>query len=40
MESRKTALMNPFAGQQWKHRRREQTCRHGEGRRGWDELRE
>ena len=25
------------AGQQWKHRRTEETCGHGAGRRGWDE---
>ena len=29
MESRKTVLMNPFAGQQWRRRHRKQTCRHG-----------
>ena len=27
-------------GQQWKGRQREQTCGHGWGRHGWDELRE
>ena len=26
MEFRKTVLMNVFAGQQWRHRLREQTC--------------
>ena len=40
MESRKMVLMNLFAGQQWKHTHRDQTCGHSEGRRGWDELRE
>ena len=35
MESRKMVLMNPFAGQQWRRRRREQTYRHSRGRRGW-----
>ena len=29
MESRKTVLMNPFAGQQWRCRHRKQTCGHG-----------
>ena len=29
-----------FVGQQWRCRHREQTCRHNEGRRGWDKLRE
>ena len=33
-------LMNPFAGQQWRHRHREQTCGPSWGRRGWDEWRE
>ena len=28
MESRKMALMNLFAKQQWRCRHREQTCRH------------
>ena len=37
MESRKTVLMNLFAGQQWRHRQREQTYGHGwAGRRGLD----
>jgi len=40
MEFRKVELMNTFAGQQWRHRHREQTCVHGEGRRGGDTLRE
>ena len=35
MESKKMVLMN--AGQQWRHRRREQTRGQGRGRRGWDE---
>ena len=39
MESRKMLLMNLFAGQQWRQRRREQTCGHSRGRRGWDEWR-
>ena len=33
-------LMNPFAGQQWRHRHREQACEHSGGRRGWEKLRE
>ena len=40
MESRKTVLMNLPAGQQWRHRHREQIYGHGGGRKGWDELRE
>ena len=32
MESRKAVLMNLFAGQQWRHRHREQTYGHS---RGW-----
>ena len=32
-------LMNLLAGQQWRHRNREQTCGHSGARRGWDELR-
>ena len=40
MESRKMVLMNLFAGQQKRHRHKEQTCGHSEGRRGWDNLRE
>ena len=31
MESRKTVLMNLFAGQHWRHRHREQTYRHRAG---------
>ena len=34
MESRKMVLMNLFAGQQWRHRHREQTCGNSRGRRG------
>ena len=30
MESRKMALMNLFAGQQWRNRHREQIYEHGE----------
>ena len=30
MESRKMALMNLFAGQQWRNKHREQTYRHRE----------
>ena len=30
MESRKMVQMNLFAGQQWKHRQRRQTCGHRE----------
>ena len=30
MESRKMVLMNLFAGQHWRCRHREPTCRHGE----------
>ena len=35
-------LMNLFAGEQWRHRRREQTCEcgRGGGRREWGEWRE
>jgi len=42
MESGKMVLMNLFAGQQWRHRHREQIYGHGGrgGRRGWDKLRE
>ena len=32
--------MKLFAGQQKRHRHKEQTCGHSGGRRGWDELRE
>ena len=28
MESRKMVMMNLFAGQQWRHRHRNQTCGH------------
>ena len=35
MESRKIVLMILFAGQEWKHRHREQICRHeGWGKKG------
>ena len=40
MESRKTELMNLFAGQLWKLRPREQICGHVGEKRGWDKLRE
>ena len=41
MESRRTALMNLFAGKQWRCRHREQTYGHVGGRGGeWDEWRE
>lgn len=40
MESRKKVLMNLFAGQQWRHEHREQTCGHSGGSTEWDELRE
>ena len=33
-------VMNLFAGQQWRHKHREQTCGHDARGRGWDELRE
>ena len=43
MESRKMVPMNLFAGQQWRHKHREQTYGHGQGeqagRRGWDKRR-
>ena len=35
MESRKMVLMNLYAGQQWKCRQSEQTCKHNEKRTGW-----
>ena len=38
-ESRKMGRMDLFAGQEWRHRCREQTCGHGGERRGWDEVR-
>ena len=34
MESRKMVLMNLSAGEQWRHRHREQTCRHSGGKEG------
>ena len=40
MESRKMVLMNLIAGQQWKHRHKEQICGHSGEKRVWDELRE
>ena len=40
VESRKMVLMNLSAGQQWRHRHREQMCGHSRGRRTWDELKE
>ena len=33
-------LMNLFAGQEERHRRRQWTCGHSSGRKGWDKLRE
>ena len=37
MESSKMVLMDLFAGQQWRHRHRKQTCGHsGEGEDGVD----
>ena len=39
MGSRKTVLMNLFAGKEWRCRCREQTCGNSGGRRGQDELR-
>ena len=33
MESRKTVLMNLFAGQRWRYRQRKQTYGHGMGKR-------
>ena len=39
MESRKIVLMNLFAGPQWRHRHREETCGHSKGRRGRDKFR-
>ena len=35
MESRKMMLMNLFAGQEWRHRRREWACGHS---RGWERV--
>ena len=40
MESGKIVLMNLFAGQQWRHRHKEQTFGHSGERKGWDDLRE
>ena len=34
MESRKMVLMKVFAGQQWRHRHREQINEHGSGEEG------
>ena len=39
MESRKMVLIFLFAGQRWRCSQRAQTCGHGGGRRGRDELR-
>ena len=39
MKSRKTVLMKPFAGQQWRCRHIEQTWGHSGGRTGWDKQR-
>ena len=38
MESKKTALMDSFSGQQWRNRHREQTCEHGGGEAGEGEM--
>ena len=40
MVSRKTVLMNLFAGQEYRYRQRGWTCGHNGGWRGWDALRE
>ena len=40
IQSMKIVLMNPSAGQEQRHRCREQTCGHSRGMRGWGELRE
>ena len=40
MESRKMALMNPFARQPRRLRSKEQTFVHSGGGRGWDDLKE
>ena len=40
MESRKIVLMNVFAGQDQRHRQREQTCGSFGGGRAWHELKE
>ena len=39
MEFRKMVLMVLHAGQQRRHRRKEETFGHSGGRRGWDDLR-
>ena len=36
IESRKTVLMNLFAGKEWRHRCREWTCGYSAGGRAWD----
>ena len=38
VESRKMVQMNLFAGQELRHRHREQTYGYQGGKRGWDEL--
>ena len=38
MESKKTALMDSFSGQQWRNRHREQTYGHGVGGEGEGEM--
>ena len=35
--TRKVVLMNLFAGQEQRHRRREQSCGHSGGRKGWED---
>ena len=41
MESINIILMKQFVGQQWRRGHREETCGHGgQGRRGWNKLRE
>ena len=40
MESRKMVLMNLSAGQQRRHRHKEEPFGHSGGRRGWDDLRD
>ena len=39
MESRKMVLMNLFAGKEWRHRHREQSCGHSGISKEWDEWR-
>ena len=39
MESRKVVMMNLFAGQQRRHRHKNQTFGHSEEGRGWESLR-